>query len=75
MSVKTMRVLDRTGDTAFKMSDKESIAKAMARFDELMAGGGHIAFTGTDPQSPHKRVDKFSDLQEDTLVMPKLQGG
>jgi hypothetical protein len=71
----TQIVMDHTGDTRHKFdaADLAAVAKAKRRFEEL-TGAGFIAAERTGP-GQSKIVHKFDAAVEETLFIPKLQGG
>ena len=68
-------VLDRTGDSRhhFEADDIESLAKAEARFNDLVRHG----FTAAVRTGPGEvtRIRSFDSMAEETLFFPRLVGG
>lgn len=68
----TLRVMDRTGDTRFDLTDEASIKAAEERFKELTG----VGFTAAERTGPGdlKKVTAFNP-DADTLLIPQYQGG
>jgi hypothetical protein len=68
-------VMDHTGDTRheFNPADALAVARAEARFKELTGAG----FTAAERLSEGKSeiVRSFDPTAEETLFIPRLQGG
>jgi hypothetical protein len=75
ISMPTQIVMDHTGDTKHKFdgADVAAVAKAKRRFEELTAARFIAAERTGSGQS--KIVRKFDAGIEETLFIPKLQGG
>lgn len=75
--MKTIRRLDSSGDTAvaFDESDLKATAEAKALFDKLM-GEGRVPFAVNrgDAQTDKKLTD-FSEVENETVFIPRIQGG
>jgi hypothetical protein len=71
----TQIVMDRTGDTRhqFDAADLAAVAEAKKRFEEL-TGAGFIAAERTGP-GESKILRNFDAAAEETLFIPRLQGG
>jgi hypothetical protein len=67
--------MDHTGDTRheFKADDAAAIAQAEERFKELTGSGFTAAARVGDGQS--KVIHKFDPAVEETIFVPRLQGG
>ena len=74
--LKTIKVMDKTGDTpiSFDTADAEATAKARAEFDGLMKRAGVVV---TNPGAGQKgeTVRKFEDLAEENVFVPAIVGG
>jgi hypothetical protein len=70
----TQIVMDHTGDTRhqFDPADAAAVAKAEGRFKEL-TGYGFTAAKRLDGKS--EVVKSFDPTAEETLFIPRLQGG
>jgi hypothetical protein len=68
-------VMDRTGDTKhqFNSGDARAVAEAEERFKELTAAGFTAAKRAGEGKSEVLR--SFDPTAEETLFIPRLQGG
>lgn len=75
--MKTIRRLDSSGDTAvaFDENDLKATTEAKALFDKLM-GEGRVPFAVNrgDAQTDKKLTD-FSEVENETVFIPRIQGG
>jgi len=71
----TQIVMDHTGDTRhqFDPADAGAVAEAERRFKELTGAGFTAAMRLADGKS--KVVKSFDPTAEETLFIPRLQGG
>jgi hypothetical protein len=71
----TQIVMDATGDTRhqFDANDQAAIAEARQRFMELTSAG-YIAAKRTGAGTS-ELIRKFDPTAEETLFIPRLQGG
>ena len=71
----TQIVMDHTGDTRhqFDAADIAAVAEAERRF-EVLTGAGFTAAERTGP-GESKIVSKFDARAQETLFIPRLQGG
>ena len=69
-------VMDRFGDTRheFDAADAKAVALAEERFRELTSSGFRAAALG-DNGDPGKLIRSFDPNVEQTLFIPRLQGG
>ena len=69
------RVLNHTGDTEhdYMIDDKSAVAEAMERFNQLVSEGYTAAERTGNGTS--KVVRAFDPTAEETLFIPRLQGG
>jgi hypothetical protein len=74
-SMRTQIVMDATGDTRhhFNANDQAAVAEAEQRFMELTRAG-HIAAKRTG-SGTSELLRKFDPTAEETLFIPRLQGG
>lgn len=75
--MKTIRRLDSTGDTAvtFDENDVKATEEAKALFDRLM-GEGRVPFAvNRGNGEPDKKLADFSEVENDTVFIPRIQGG
>jgi hypothetical protein len=73
--MRTQIVMDATGDTRhhFDVDDQAAVAEAEKRFVEL-THAGYIAAKRTG-SGTSELVRKFDPTAEETLFIPRLQGG
>jgi len=75
--MKTLRLLDSSGDTAIPFDHTDATAparaEAQALFERALAQGA-VAFK-VHPGQPAERVTEFSALEEETILVPCLVGG
>lgn len=69
-------VMDRSGDTRheFDVADASAVARAEARFNELVGKGFRAVALGKDGGTD-QLVSRFDPRVEETLFIPQLQGG
>jgi hypothetical protein len=77
--MKTLRILDSSGDKAIAFDDTEATARARAEaralFERMLAAGS-IAFKVNRANGlPDEKVTQFSALENDTIVIPRMVGG
>lgn len=76
--MKTLRVMDSTGDTVIEFDEAKADAKATieakALFERMTKAGGAV-FTVGKGATGDMRVTDFKDLAEDNLIVPKIVGG
>lgn len=77
--MKTLRILDSSGDREFFFDDSEAMAQARAEAQRvfersLMAGAAAFSVNRTDGE-PDRKVTEFSALEDETVVVPRLIGG
>lgn len=72
--MKTIRKMNHTGDTAVTFDetqvDSAATAEARALFDRLTKGEKASVFTADG-----RRVERFEDLAEDNVAVPRIVGG
>jgi hypothetical protein len=75
VTMATQIVMDHTGDTRhrFDPADAAAVAKAEARFKKLTGEGFTAAMRLGDGKS--KVLKSFDPTAEETLFIPRLQGG
>src|SRR5580704_12731525 len=71
----TQIVMDHTGDSrhTFNPADAAAVAEAEERF-KMLTGAGYIAATRTG-SGTSELIRKFDPTTEETLFIPRLQGG
>ncbi len=77
--MKTLRVLDSSGDTELHFDETEATAAVRAEAEALftrLRKEGHTAFSVTPgSDTPATHIDKFSDVGEETIMVPRIVGG
>jgi hypothetical protein len=69
----TQIVMDHTGDTRHQFDPAGAVAEAERRFKELTGAGFTAAMRLGDGKS--KVLKSFDPTAEETLFIPRLQGG
>ena len=77
--MKTLKVMDSTGDTEVrfdetKLKDKATI-EAQALFNRLTNKGAAVFAVNRPEGQPDKRVKAFSELEQDNIVVPRIVSG
>lgn len=74
---KTLRVMDRTGDTAvtFYEADAESVRKARALYEQATKKASAVFAVNRADGAPDRKVTRFEDLEEENVVVPAIVGG
>lgn len=75
--MKKIRRLDSSGDTVLEFNevDEKATAEAKALFDRLM-GEGRVPFAvNRGDAQPDKKLSDFSQVEGDTVFIPRIQGG
>lgn len=79
--MKTIRRLDSSGDTAvaFDEADVKAAKEAKTFFDRMMKEGRvPFATNRLDPEGkplPDKKIADFSEVENETVFIPRIQGG
>ena len=77
--MKTIRILDKTGDTAitFDEADADATAKAKAVFDDWMAKKLPAFLTKRQGGKPDEKINSFDQIEEgaETLLVPGIVAG
>jgi hypothetical protein len=79
-NMKTLRILDSSGDRVIEFDETETLAntarrEAEALFERLLSTG-YSAFSVAPDGGPAQRVDSFDDLQQgETVLVPRIVGG
>lgn len=77
--MKTLRILDSSGDRVFTFDDSASTAKARreaeALFARMLAGGATAFKVNRGEGKPDQKVTDFSALENETVVVPRVVGG
>lgn len=77
--MKTLRVLDSSGDRAITFDDTEDTkgarAEARALFERMLARGATAFKIGRSEGRPDEKVTHFTEIENETIVVPRLSGG
>ena len=77
--MKTLRILNSSGDRAISFDDTAATALARAEAQalfETMLGAGATAFkVNRGEGKPDEKVTEFSALESETVVVPRIVGG
>lgn len=72
-----LRILDKTGDTriGYDLDDPSSLADARRAFDAAVKKGASVFNVSPGSNETTQRIDKFEQLSEEAIVVPKIVGG
>lgn len=78
--MKTLRVMDSTGDTVIEFDETEACAskahmEAKALFKRLKLKGAAVFAVNRADGVADKRVTRFDDLERENVVVPLIVGG
>lgn len=77
--MKVLRFLDSSGDREIRFDDSEAMAEARAeaqRLFESSLAAGAVAFSvNRAGGKADQKVGKFSALENETVVVPRIVGG
>ncbi len=77
--MKILRVLDSSGDRVMAFDDTEATAAARAQaqalFERMLAGGSTAFKVNRGAGKPDEKATKFSTLENETIVVPRIIGG
>lgn len=77
--MKTLRVLDSSGDRAITFDDTDASAlarrQARALFERMLAGGSTAFKVNRGEGKPDEKVTEFSALENETILVPRIVGG
>ena len=77
--MKVLRVLDSSGDRVIAFDRTQDTAQARAEAQALferLLGEGSVAFKlNRGGGAPDEKVNEFSALEEETIVVPRLVAG
>jgi hypothetical protein len=77
--MKTIRILDSSGDRAITFDDTEAAASARAQaqawFERTLAGGSTAFKVNRGEGKADEKVSAFSELENETIVVPRIVGG
>ena len=78
-AMKTLRVLDSSGDRIMEFDDTAALAEsreqAKALFERLLAGGSTAFKVNRGDGKPDEKVTDFAVLENETIVVPRVVGG
>jgi hypothetical protein len=76
--MKTLHILDSSGDMAICFDDSAATLterkRAQALFEKML-GKGARAFTMPRDSSLNRSVARFAELDDETIVVPRIFGG
>jgi hypothetical protein len=77
--MKTLRILDSSGDSVitFDNRDAASVARkeAQALFERLLASGAVAFKVNRGEGKPDEKVTDFAELENETVIVPRIIGG
>jgi hypothetical protein len=77
--VKTLRVLDSSGDRVIEFDESEAATsarrEAKALFERMLASGSVAFRVNRGEGKPDEKVTDFSALESETVVVPRVVGG
>jgi hypothetical protein len=77
--MKVLRFLDSSGDRTLYFDDSEALAEARAeaqRLFERSLAKGAIAFNvNRGGGKPDEKVTRFADVEDETVVVPRIVAG
>jgi Ser/Thr protein kinase RdoA (MazF antagonist) len=77
--MKTLRVLDSSGDRVLRFDDAEATARSRAEAESLflqMLASGSTAFkVNRADGKPDEKVTDFPQLENETILVPRVVGG
>lgn len=69
--MKTLRLMDASGDTAIQFDETKGFDEAKALFERMTAKGAAVFAVGNGD----KRVKHFNDLEAENIIVPLIVGG
>jgi len=77
--MKTLRILDSSGDRVIDFDETEANAlarrEARALFERMLASGSTAFKVNRGDGRPDEKVTDFSALENETIVVPRVVGG
>jgi hypothetical protein len=77
--MKILRVLDSSGDRVLVFNGSEASAPARAEaqelFERLLAKGSAAFKVNRPDRKPDEKVTDFSEVENETIVVPRMVGG
>ncbi|MEO8165585.1 MAG: hypothetical protein ABI619_09330 [Betaproteobacteria bacterium] len=76
---KIIRFLDSSGDREISFDDSEAMAEARAQaqrlFESSLAAGAAAFGVNRTGDAPDRKVNDFSSVEDETVVVPRIVGG
>ena len=77
--MKTLRVMDSTGDTVIKFDEAQADAKATQEakelFERMTKKSAAVFSINRGKDKSDKRVTNFSELEQENVIVPLIVGG
>ena len=77
--MKTLRILDSSGDSVVKFDDNDAASaarkEAQALFERMLASGAVAFKVNRSEGKPDEKVSDFSALEDETVIVPRIVGG
>jgi hypothetical protein len=77
--MKTLRILDSSGDRVIEFDETEATAlarrEAQALFERMLSSGSTAFKVNRGEGRPDEKVTDFSALENETIVVPRVVGG
>jgi hypothetical protein len=77
--MKTLRILDSSGDRVIEFDETEATAlarrEAQALFERMLSSGSTAFKVNRGEGRPDEKVTDFSTLENETIVVPRVVGG
>jgi hypothetical protein len=77
--MKILRFLDSSGDLEIGFDETDALADARAEaqrlFERALAGGAVAFAVNRAGGQPDAKVGRFSDVEDETVVVPRIVGG
>ena len=77
--MKTLRILDSSGDRVIEFDESEAATaarrEAKALFERMLASGSVAFRVNRGDGRPDEKVNDFSTLEDETVIVPRVVGG
>ena len=75
--MKLLRILDSSGDRVIHFDDTETGARAQAQalFTRMLASGSTAFKVNRGEGRPDEKVNDFSALEQETVIVPRIVAG
>jgi hypothetical protein len=77
--MKTLRILDSSGDRVIEFDENEATTsarrEAKALFERMLASGSVAFKVNRGDGRPDEKVNDFSALESETVIVPRVVGG